>query len=120
MIYYKLYFYFLCRLVNIYSAQFYPCKECGSNFYNMLEEYPVKARSRKELMPYMCELHNEFNKKLRKPIFDCAHVEEKWDDFTREELGNHGWHLLHLTTGNYPEKATLNEQRNFEVFLKLL
>jgi len=45
-----------------------------------LEKYPVEAKSRKELMHYLCKLHNLVNKDLHKPQFDCNTVEEKWSD----------------------------------------
>jgi len=40
----------------------------------------VEAKSRKELMHYLCKLHNLVNKDLHKPQFDCNTVEEKWSD----------------------------------------
>jgi len=61
-------------------AQYYPCKECGAHFYEMLEENPVRASSRKEFMYYLCDLHNQVNKRLHKPQFDCDIVEETWSE----------------------------------------
>jgi len=46
----------------------------------MLEENPVKASSRKEFMYYLCDLHNQVNKRLHKPQFDCDIVEETWSE----------------------------------------
>jgi hypothetical protein len=37
-------------------------------------KHPPKVESRKELSQYMCELHNEVNKYLGKPVFDCSKV----------------------------------------------
>ena len=37
-------------------------------------KHPVKAQSREELSKYMCDLHNEVNKYLGKPLFDCSKV----------------------------------------------
>jgi len=61
-------------------AQYYPCKECGSHFYKMLQDYPVQANSREELMKYLCALHNKVNKRLHKPEFNCDIVKNRWSD----------------------------------------
>ncbi len=46
--------------------------------------------------------------------------EFKHETITREELGRNSWFVLHLITGNYPEKPDAADKKNIEIFLKLL
>ncbi len=57
---------------------YYPCKTCAGNLRKILESHPVKAGSRKELVEYLCDLHNIVNKALKKPIFDCNKIYDRW------------------------------------------
>jgi FAD-linked sulfhydryl oxidase len=49
----------------------YTAHECN---VRVQVKHPPKVESRKELSQYMCELHNEVNKYLGKPVFDCSKV----------------------------------------------
>lgn len=68
--------YFL--LLKIFSAEFYPCKECGSHFKKLLEENPPDTRDRKRFAMYMCDMHNKVNERLNKEIFDCSTLYDEW------------------------------------------
>lgn len=57
---------------------FFPCSSCRINFLEFLKKCPFKGSGRVELATYVCDLHNEVNFKIGKPIFDCSKVLDKW------------------------------------------
>lgn len=59
-------------------AKFYPCKECGGHFAEMLGENPLQADNRAEMMDYFCRLHNNVNTRLSKPEMPCELVGKVW------------------------------------------
>ena len=44
----------------------------------MLKEFPIKANTREEFVYYICEMHNNVNKRIDKPIFDCKQSFNIW------------------------------------------
>merc|ERR1712032_426784 len=52
-------------------AEVYPCKICAKHLKQMLTDIPFRYKSREELVYYLCELHNDVNKRLNKEIYDC-------------------------------------------------
>jgi FAD-linked sulfhydryl oxidase len=40
--------------------------------------HPPVTHSRRALMQWMCELHNEVNDRMGKQTFDCSKYEERW------------------------------------------
>ncbi|KAJ2918339.1 hypothetical protein MD484_g2126, partial [Candolleomyces efflorescens] len=65
------YFYLMSRL--------YPCGECATEFQQLLAKYPPQTSSRLAASQWLCGVHNEVNKRLKKPLFDCAHVDSAYD-----------------------------------------
>ncbi|KAF8786921.1 FAD-linked sulfhydryl oxidase ALR like protein [Argiope bruennichi] len=63
-------------------SKFYPCKECAEDFREDISKNPPATSSRNELSQWLCNMHNNVNKKLGKPLFDCSTVDERW---------LHGW-----------------------------
>eukprot|EP00041_Stephanoeca_diplocostata_P010608 m.169082 g.169082 ORF g.169082 m.169082 type:complete len:196 (+) comp18225_c0_seq2:336-923(+) len=61
-------------------ARFYPCQICAHHLTAHLETNPVQSQSRHELSSWMCQMHNEVNGRLNKPLFDCSRVDERWLD----------------------------------------
>ena len=59
-------------------SDIYPCKVCASHFKQMLVEFPIKHKSREELVIYICGLHNKVNQRLGKKIFDCKKAFDIW------------------------------------------
>ncbi|KAH6614765.1 thiamine diphosphate-binding protein [Chaetomium sp. MPI-SDFR-AT-0129] len=51
-------------------SKLYPCWVCAEDFQQYLQTREVKAGSRAELGNWMCDAHNEVNRKLGKPTFD--------------------------------------------------
>ncbi|XP_077489878.1 evr1_Alr domain-containing protein Alr [Amblyomma americanum] len=59
-------------------SRLYPCDDCARDFRKELESSPPRVTSRAELAQWLCEQHNAVNRKLGKPEFDCARVDERW------------------------------------------
>lgn len=59
-------------------AKLYPCWVCADDFQAYLKKMPVQTSGRQELGNWMCEAHNDVNRKLGKPVFDCSKWEERW------------------------------------------
>jgi len=61
-------------------AKLYPCWVCADDFKAWMEKKGNEPRveGREGLGRWMCEAHNEVNRKLGKGEFDCARWEERW------------------------------------------
>ncbi|KAK4159650.1 ERV/ALR sulfhydryl oxidase [Cladorrhinum sp. PSN259] len=67
----------LKSFISLFS-KFYPCWVCAEDFQAYIEKEKVKAGSRDEFGNWLCEAHNEVNRKLGKPVFDCSRWQERW------------------------------------------
>lgn len=63
--------------VRLFS-RLYPCWVCADDFQTYIRNDPVRAGSRGEFGTWLCNAHNDVNKKLGKPVFDCSKWEERW------------------------------------------
>ncbi|THH07539.1 hypothetical protein EW145_g3310 [Phellinidium pouzarii] len=61
------------------QSRLYPCGECAAEFQQLLKKYPPQTSSRRSAALWLCFLHNEVNKRLEKPIFDCTHLDDTYD-----------------------------------------
>ncbi|KOS40067.1 hypothetical protein ACN38_g9084 [Penicillium nordicum] len=65
-----------------FFAKLYPCWVCADDFQAWMAhpsgQNQPKLESRKEFGWWMCEAHNEVNRKLGKKEFDCRLWEERW------------------------------------------
>jgi FAD-linked sulfhydryl oxidase len=83
------------RMTNLFQAlaDFYPCHWCAEDFQKNLEKAPVTAESRTDLCLWLCEQHNQVNKKLGKPLFQCnmKDLDERWRKSSNPKCqsGNH-------------------------------
>jgi FAD-linked sulfhydryl oxidase len=59
-------------------GKLYPCWVCAEDFQVFMDQNKVRAESRDEFGKWMCEAHNDVNRKLGKKEFDCAKWEERW------------------------------------------
>lgn len=57
----------------------YPCGECATHFGEILDQYPPQVSSRSTAAAWGCHVHNEVNKSLMKPIFDCSDIGDFYD-----------------------------------------
>lgn len=61
-------------------SKFYPCAPCAEDLQEQLKVSPPQTGSQKKLSQWLCDIHNEVNKKLGKPEFDCKLVDQRWKD----------------------------------------
>ncbi|XP_015123885.1 FAD-linked sulfhydryl oxidase ALR [Diachasma alloeum] len=61
-------------------SKFYPCSTCAEDLRKQLEIRPPETTSQIDLSQWLCTIHNEVNKKVGKPIFDCKLVNQRWKD----------------------------------------
>eukprot|EP01125_Pyxidicula_operculata_P019416 TRINITY_DN7046_c0_g1_i2.p1 TRINITY_DN7046_c0_g1~~TRINITY_DN7046_c0_g1_i2.p1 ORF type:complete len:188 (+),score=36.25 TRINITY_DN7046_c0_g1_i2:2-565(+) len=56
----------------------FPCKYCANDFADIISDKPPNVESQKDLSLWMCQAHNEVNRHLGKPDFDCSLVDKRW------------------------------------------
>ncbi|PKS07082.1 hypothetical protein jhhlp_005679 [Lomentospora prolificans] len=59
-------------------AKLYPCWTCAEDFQSYLARTKPRVNSRSEFGLWLCDAHNDVNKKLGKPMFDCSLWEQRW------------------------------------------
>ncbi|CAF9929941.1 MAG: hypothetical protein HETSPECPRED_007504 [Heterodermia speciosa] len=61
-------------------SRIYPCWVCADDFQTWMKKAGNEPRveGREGLGRWMCEAHNEVNRKLGKEEFDCGRWEERW------------------------------------------
>ncbi|KAG7156558.1 mitochondrial FAD-linked sulfhydryl oxidase erv1-like [Homarus americanus] len=65
--------------ITIFS-KFYPCQPCAEDFREWLKTNSPAVDSRSTLSRWFCEAHNEVNRKLEKPLFNCDLIDQRWGD----------------------------------------
>ncbi|KAG9249140.1 ERV/ALR sulfhydryl oxidase domain-containing protein [Calycina marina] len=65
-------------------SRIYPCWSCAADFREYIAASRVRAESRDEFGRWLCEAHNEVNRKLGKREFDCTRWQERWRDGWRD------------------------------------
>lgn len=76
-------------------SRLYPCGDCARHFRQLLEKYPPQTSSRTAAAGWLCFAHNEVNKRLQKPEFDCNNIGDFYDcgcaeDGKKKEDGDAG------------------------------
>ncbi|KAF3912177.1 hypothetical protein ABW21_db0207341 [Orbilia brochopaga] len=66
-------------------ARLYPCGECAAHFRILLEQYPPQTSSRGAASQWGCTVHNAVNKRLKKEIFDCSTIADRYQCGCAEE-----------------------------------
>ncbi|RVD81039.1 uncharacterized protein DFL_008917 [Arthrobotrys flagrans] len=66
-------------------GRLYPCGECATHFRLLLQKYPPQTSSRDAASQWGCVVHNAVNERLRKPIFDCGTIADKYHCGCAEE-----------------------------------
>ncbi|TFK45073.1 ERV/ALR sulfhydryl oxidase domain-containing protein [Crucibulum laeve] len=61
------------------TSRLYPCGECAAEFQQLLKKFPPQTSSRRAAALWLCSVHNEVNKRLKKPEFDCANLDAEYD-----------------------------------------
>ncbi|QPG93834.1 hypothetical protein C2857_002949 [Epichloe festucae Fl1] len=67
----------LLSFVKLFS-KLYPCWVCAEDFQSYLGKEMPRVQSRDEFGKWLCGAHNEVNRKLGKPQFDCSQWQERW------------------------------------------
>ncbi|KAF5724985.1 erv1 mitochondrial precursor [Fusarium mundagurra] len=67
----------LLSFVGLFS-KLYPCWVCAEDFQGYLKREAPQVNSRDEFGKWLCGAHNDVNRKLGKPEFDCSKWEERW------------------------------------------
>ncbi|KAH3687368.1 hypothetical protein WICPIJ_001645 [Wickerhamomyces pijperi] len=71
----------MLQFLTIFS-KIYPCWFCAKDFktYIEKEETKPKVKTQEEFGRWLCEAHNEVNRKVGKKEFDCGLWRERWKD----------------------------------------
>lgn len=60
----------------------YPCSYCADESSKYINKphmsIELHCNSRDELSLWLCDVHNEVNERLGKPVFDCRYVIDRW------------------------------------------
>lgn len=59
-------------------ATLYPCWVCGEGLAKYQHKIPIPTESRSAVGNWLCDAHNEVNRRLGKAEFDCSKWEERW------------------------------------------
>lgn len=67
----------LLSFVGLFS-KLYPCWVCAEDFQGYIAQNVPRVANRDEFGQWLCDAHNDVNKKLGKSQFDCSRWEERW------------------------------------------
>eukprot|EP00049_Salpingoeca_infusionum_P009713 m.165018 g.165018 ORF g.165018 m.165018 type:complete len:190 (-) comp14416_c0_seq2:1112-1681(-) len=56
----------------------YPCGYCGDTSWQDMMRNPPRLEGRQQFSQWMCEMHNDVNERLGKPLFNCSQYLERW------------------------------------------
>ena len=98
-------------------ARLYPCGDCARHFQQLLVKYPPQAGSRNSAAGWACFVHNEVNRRLKKPQFDCNNIGDFYDCGCGEEGGKKnegGVGEAAVAGGDKGKQDTSKEDKNKE------
>ena len=54
---------------------------CSHHFIKYLKDNPLPLDTRDELVQYFCKMHNVLNNYLKKPLFNCSKIYDKYGGY---------------------------------------
>lgn len=75
-------------------TRLYPCPDCAKHFQELVKKKPPQTGSAADLQRWMCELHNDVNKRLGKSEFNCHYVQSRWEAIKCDENSETACDLL--------------------------
>ncbi|KAM0245585.1 hypothetical protein ACHAQJ_010511 [Trichoderma viride] len=67
----------LLSFVGLFS-KLYPCWVCAEDFQGYMVRQKPQVSNRDDFSQWLCRAHNDVNRKLGKPEFDCSRWDERW------------------------------------------
>ncbi|EGW34362.1 uncharacterized protein SPAPADRAFT_59785 [Spathaspora passalidarum NRRL Y-27907] len=67
------------QFINLFAG-FYPCWFCADDFQKYITTNEPKVETQDSLGRWLCDAHNDVNKKLGKPKFNCDLWKQRWKD----------------------------------------
>jgi len=69
-------------------GELYPCAMCARHFRAYLRAHPLPSPlDGPALRQWLCEAHNDVNRRTDKPLFDCALIDQKWPHKLQQDCG---------------------------------
>ena len=70
------------RFLVVWSRILSRHRLCGAFDFvsDRVSSHPPEVGSRVKFSRWMCEMHNDVNKRLGKKLFDCSKIDERWLD----------------------------------------
>lgn len=59
-------------------ASTYPCRHCRDDFAAYVRARPPTLGTRAAFGRWLCDAHNDVNRKLGKDEFDCSLIDKRW------------------------------------------
>ncbi|TLD17203.1 uncharacterized protein PgNI_01618 [Pyricularia grisea] len=94
----------LAGFMRLFS-KLYPCWVCADDFREYIKREPLRVRTRDEFGNWLCNAHNDVNKKLGKPIFDCNLWDQRW------RTGVSIWKMADTKRKNGPGASDANSSK---------
>ena len=61
-------------------GRLFACGHCAQHMRKYMAAHPPDVSGTVGLSTWLCHMHNDVNRRLGKPIFDCSKVLERWRD----------------------------------------
>lgn len=68
------------HIINVMNglSALYPCNICGDHMKEYLQTNPVDVSSGPSFSRWLCNFHNDVNRRLNKKPFNCNNLQARW------------------------------------------